>query len=134
VIKSLRAMLILPLAVATLASASLVSTSAPAAAANLPFYSAGAVGSNGSVTYGTGFTVSHTGTGTYVVTYPASIGFQSLPVVTVTPWGVQHFPVAATISSLGGNNGGFQFTVQLNTINGKSKLQDNSFLFTLIAS
>jgi hypothetical protein len=133
-IKSLRALLVAPLAIATLASASLISTSAPAAAADLPYYSAGAVGGDGSVTYGTGFTVQHTGTGTYVVTYPSSIGFQSLPVVTITPWGVQHFPVAATITSLGGTNGGFQFTVHLNTINGKSKLQDNSFLFTLIAS
>ena len=133
-IKSLRAMLVAPLAIATLASASLISTSAPAAAADMPYYSAGAIGGNGTVTYGTGFTVQHTGTGTYVVTYPTSSGFQSLPVVTVTPWGVQHFPVAATVTSLGGSNGGFQFTVHLNTINGKSKLQDNSFLFTLIAS
>jgi hypothetical protein len=106
----------------------------PAAASQLPYYSAGAINSNGSIAVGSGFTVQHTGIGQYVITYPNSTGFTSLPIMTVTPVGVNGHVVTGIISSFGGSNGGAQFTVQLSDKTNKLKLEDNAFCFTLIES
>jgi hypothetical protein len=128
-IKFTRALILAPILAATVAAAAL-----PAVASDLPYYAGGAVGSNGAISYGSGFSVQRTGVGTYVVTYPTSSGFQSLPVVTVTPWGVNGHVATAILSSIGGLNGGCQFTVQLTDRVNKLHLVDNAFQFTLIAS
>jgi hypothetical protein len=127
--KFVRALAVMPVLAAALASASL-----PAAAGNLPNYGAGGVSPNGAISFGTGFTVQHTGLGTYVVTYPTSTGFTSFPAVTVTPWGVDGHSVTAIVSSIGGSNGGVSFTVQLTDRLPKLKLEDNAFMFTLMES
>ncbi len=115
-------------------TAALASTPHVAAAAQLPNNSAGLINPNGTIAVGTGFTVQHTGTGTYLVTYPTSTGFTSLPVVTVSPVGVNGHVVTAFISSLGGSGGGFQFTVQLTDTVNKLRLEDNGFGFILLES
>lgn len=116
------------------ALAAALAVAALPAAASLPSSSAGAINANGTVAVGTGFTVQHTGIGQYLITYPTTTGFTSLPVMTVTPWGVNGHVVTAIVSSFGGSNGGCQFVIQLSDKTGKLKLEDNAFLFTLIAS
>ena len=126
--------LVRTLALAPVFAFALASASLPAAASTLPFYSAGAVNPNGSVAVGSGFTVQHTGIGQYVITYPQSTGFTSLPIMTVTPVGVNGHVVTAIVSSFGGSNGGAQFTIQLSDKTGKLKLEDNAFAFIIMES
>jgi hypothetical protein len=103
----------------------------PASAA-LPVSSGGGVGPTGTIGFGSGFTVQHTGTGTYVITYPSSTGFTGIPAVSVTPWGygAGHFPTA-NVYYISGSNGGLQFEVVISDKVGKQQLYDNSFMFTL---
>ena len=91
--KTLRILALAPI----LAVASLAYVSAPAAAADLPFYSSGLVDQNGNVDVGTGFTVQHTGAGTYVITYPTGT-FTSFPLMTVTPFGFDGHSTTAIIA------------------------------------
>ena len=127
--KTLRILALAPI----LAVASLAYVSAPAAAADLPFYSSGLVDQNGNVDVGTGFTVQHTGAGTYVITYPTGT-FTSFPLMTVTPFGFDGHSTTAIIAGETGANGGASFTIQLTDKVGKSKPVDNGCSFTLIAS
>ncbi len=127
--------LIRTLALAPVLAASLALAALPASASGLPNYSAGTINANGTVGYGTGFTVAHTGTGQYVVTYPAGTGFTSLPVVVATPFGLSGHDVTWAVSSLAGSSGGVKFTLQFYDQVGKHlRPMDNTFMFILMES
>ncbi len=125
-----RALVLAPALAAALAIAA-----APALASGLPYSSGGTVNANGSVAYGTGFSVQHPAAGQYVITYPTSTGFTSLPVVVATPFGLNGHDVTWAVSSLSGSNGGVQFTVQFYDQIGKHlKATDSTFMFVLMES
>ena len=127
--------LIRALALAPALAAGLALAAAPASASGLPFSSAGEIQSNGTVGYGTGFTVQRTGRGLYTITYPTSTGFTSLPVVVASPFGLDGYSTTAVISSISGANGGVVFTVNIYDIVGKKPvLKDNAFMFELMES
>ena len=129
-INPIRALALVPALAAALAFAA-----APASASGLPNYSAGAINANGTVGYGTGFTSQHTGTGQYLITYPTSTGFTSLPAVVVTPFGLNGHDVTWSIASLVGSDGGVQFTIQVYDEIGKHLTPtDSSFKFILLES
>ena len=115
-------------------TAALASAPHAASAASLPYDSAGIVNANGSIEVGSGFTVQHTGTGTYVITYPTTTGFYSVPVVTVSPFGVNGHYVTGVVTGLAASSGGATITVQMTDKLNRSKLEDNAFLFLLIES
>jgi hypothetical protein len=127
--KSLRMLALAPVLAATLFGYA----GLPAAANGLPAYSAGLIDQSGTVDAGTGFTVQHTGTGLYTVTYPTGT-FNSFPVITVTPFGINGHACTAIVSSEGGTNGGLTFVVQLTDKVNKAKNVDNAFGFTLLES
>jgi hypothetical protein len=128
VFTSWKALILAPALAASLAVAAL-----PASASGLPNYSSGLIDQNGVVDVGTGFTVQHTGTGTYVITYPSGT-FTSFPIVTVTPFGVNGHVVTAIVAAESGSGGGASITITLTDKVGKEKLVDNAFGFTLLAS
>jgi hypothetical protein len=104
----------------------------PAGAAQLPNYSAGLIAPNGTIDAGSGFTVTHTGTGQYVISYPTSTGFTSFPVITVTPVGYNGHITFAVVAALSGSNGSASFTVNILDSLNKQKFVDNGFAFTLM--
>ena len=125
-----RAFTLAPVLAAALAVASL-----PASASGLPNWSAGEINANGTIGYGTGFTVQHPAAGEYVITYPTSTGFTSLPAVVVTPFGVSGRQVTWTVAALSGSNGGVQFTIDMiDKVGTKLVLTDNPFMFELMES
>jgi hypothetical protein len=126
--------LIRTLALTPVLAASLALAALPASASGLPNYSAGAIGANGAIAYGTGFTVTHKGVGQYIVTFPAGTGFTSLPAMTVTPWGISGHVVTAIVQSVAGMNGGATFLINLSDRVNKLHLADNAFMFTLMES
>lgn len=115
-------------------AASIALTALPAAASGLPNYAAGAINPNGTISYGSGFTVTHQGTGQYVITFPTLTGFTSLPAMTVTPFGINGHVVTAIVSHVGGASGGAQFTINLTDRLNRLHLEDNAFMFTLMES
>lgn len=123
------------LALAPAFAAALAFAAAPASASGLPNYSAGAINASGSVGYGTGFTSQHTATGQYLITYPTSTGFTSLPAVVVTPFGLSGRDMTWSVASLVGSNGGVKFTIQVYEQIGKHLTPaDSSFMFLLLES
>jgi hypothetical protein len=122
------------LALAPLLAASLAFAALPASASGLPNYSAGAINANGTIAYGTGFTITHQGAGQYLVTFPAGTGFTSLPAMTVTPWGISGHLVTAIVQGVSGANGGASFLINLSDRLNKFQLEDNALMFTLMES
>jgi hypothetical protein len=93
---------------------------------------AGVVGTTGSIVAGTGFSVSHDGTGEYTLDVPAG-KFKNCPVVLVTPAGLNgHAPIPDDYDySTCGNNGEVKIQIRIySRTNGA--LQDNAFHFAMI--
>jgi hypothetical protein len=123
------------LALAPALAAALVFSAVPASASGLPYSSAGAINANGTVGYGTGFTAQHSGTGQYVITYPTSTGFTSLPAVVATPFGLNGHDITWSIASLTGASGGVKFVVQFyNEVGKHLEPTDTAFMFVLMES
>jgi len=93
---------------------------------------AGIVASDGSVAGGTGFSVSHDGTGEYTLQVPAGY-FKDCPVVMVTPSGVNgHAPIPDDYNYMAcGNNGQVKIQIRIYSRT-DGALQDNSFHFAMI--
>ena len=95
---------------------------------------AGIVQSDGSVTAGSAFTVSHPSTGEYVITFPPGT-WSSLPVMTVTPFGINGAVVAPVdFSEVGLGSGEAIFTIRLSSSVPADTPQDNAFQFIAAAS
>lgn len=92
---------------------------------------AGVVGSDGSIIAGSGFSVSHDGTGEYTLDVSAGY-FKNCPVVMVTPAGVDgHAPIPNDYDYYTcGNNGEVKIQIRIYSATDGS-LQDNSFQFVM---
>jgi len=116
---------------ATLVFASLAPGSA-LAAHRTPVAKAGAVGSGGQVAAGSGYSVSHDGTGAYTIEVPAGF-FHGCPAVMVTPAGGNgDVPIANDYNYITcGNHGAVKIQIR---IVGRStgNLQDNAFHFVMV--
>jgi len=123
--------LIRALALAPVFATVLALAAAPASAA-LPSSSSGLINANGTIGFGTGFSVQHTGTGQYLVTYPTSTGFTSIPAVVVTPFGLNGRDVTWSVAALTAINGGVQFTIQVYDQIGKRLTPSDSALFFIL--
>jgi hypothetical protein len=87
----------------------------------------GIIAQDGSIVIGTGYSVSHDGTGEYTVTYPSGT-FTHTPALTCNPSGIDsHLPIC-NIYSYTANNGGIkvQFRIYARP---DGSLEDNSFHF-----
>lgn len=98
----------------------------PAKAA--PSY-AGYVGQNGTIMAGHGFTVQHTGTGTYTITYPSS-DFPNWPAMVLSGFGYNGSVPIVVLSALGCNATSCTFDVGTFSANGTPN--DNSFDFVIV--
>jgi hypothetical protein len=81
-----------------------------------------------------GFSAERIGLGEYRVTFPAGT-WQSFPVMTVTPFGVNGAygnPVVWT--ALGFGNGSAEFVIRMSSTTPGQTLFDNSFMFVATAS
>ena len=90
----------------------------------------GVVAANGSIVLGTGFSVSHDGTGEYTIDVPF---FPDCPVVLVTPAGVNpHVPIADDYNYITCNTGGGEVKIQIRIYaRNDGSLQDNAFHFLM---
>ena len=95
---------------------------------------AGIVNTDGSIVSGTGYSVSHDGTGKYTIDIPAG-QFKTCPANMVTPGGVNgHAPIADVydyISCGNGNDVKFQVRIYSRT---DGQLQDNAFGFVSVGT
>jgi hypothetical protein len=89
----------------------------------------GVVNSSGTLTKGSGVTVTHLRAGVFQLVFPAGT-FPSFPVVVVTPFGVTGALPAAEVSSITSAGGGA--TVVVST--GGTSSSDQGFMFTATAS
>jgi type 1 fimbria pilin len=96
-----------------------------------PTFRAGIVTSSGSIVAGTGYSVSHDGTGEYTVDFPAGT-FRSCPAITATPAGINaHLPIANVYNYITcGGAGEVKVQIRLYARNDGS-LQDNAFHFVM---
>ncbi|MFY9720283.1 MAG: hypothetical protein WAK16_11655 [Candidatus Cybelea sp.] len=96
-----------------------------------PAIKAGIVNSDGSIGAGTGYSVSHDGTGEYTLDVPG--GFKNCPAVLVTPSGINgHAPIANDYNYTACGGGG-EVKIQIRVYSRTSgALQDNSFHFVMI--
>lgn len=95
---------------------------------------AGIVNTDGSIVSGTGFAVSHDGTGEYTIDIPAGL-FKTCPANMVTPGGVNgHAPIADVYDYIScGNGHDVKFQVRIySRTNGA--LQDNAFGFVSVGT
>lgn len=88
----------------------------------------GIVESNGTIAYGSGFTVSHPQTGVYEISFNAG-AFKKCPLISVTAAGGQSVMPNLYYYSCG--SGGVQITVEMENYYGG--LEDNSFHFIAAA-
>jgi len=97
-----------------------------------PAIKAGIVTGSGTIAAGTGFSVSHDGTGEYTLDVPAGF-FKNCPAIVVTPAGVNgHAPIPDDYDySKCGNNGEVKMQVRIYSRTDGS-LQDNSFHFAML--
>jgi|HubBroStandDraft_6_1064221.scaffolds.fasta_scaffold425747_3 hypothetical protein len=97
-----------------------------------PAIKAGIVSSTGAIVQGTGFVVSHDGTGEYTIDFPAGT-FTNCPAIIATGSGINtHTPVANVFNYVScGNNGEVKAQLRMYSNSG-SGLQDNSFHFVLV--
>ncbi len=95
---------------------------------------AGIVNTDGSIVSGTGYSVSHDGTGEYTIDIPAG-QFKTCPANMVTPGGVNgHAPIADVYDYISCGNGHdvkFQVRIYSRT---DGKLQDNAFGFVSVGT
>jgi hypothetical protein len=93
---------------------------------------AGIVNSSGSIVAGTGYSVSHDGTGEYTLDVPAGF-FKNCPAVTVTPSGLNgHLAIPDDYNyEACGNNGEVKLQIRLYE-RASGALQDNAFHFAMI--
>jgi hypothetical protein len=104
-----------------------------AAAGPLP-YSSGIVQSDGTILAGRNFTVAHTGTGQYTVSYDSPF-FGSIPAMTVTAFGVNGNKIAiATVYSETMSHGKTVFAILVSRTAGKFTAFDSGFQFTIVAT
>jgi hypothetical protein len=93
---------------------------------------AGIVNSSGSIVSGTGYAVSHDGTGEYTLSVPAGF-FDNCPAIVVTTSGLNgHLAIPNVYDYITcGNNGAVKAQIRLYERSGGS-LQDNAFHFAMI--
>ncbi len=102
----------------------------PIAAGPLP-YSAGIVAKDGTIRAGHFFTVVHTGTGQYTITYNSAM-FGSIPAMTVTAFGG---PVAIpVVYAEKTQNHMTQFFVVISSTTGTPTYVDSAFQFTIVVT
>jgi hypothetical protein len=101
----------------------------PASAAGLN-YTAGIINRDGSINSGSGFTVTHDGTGKYTITFAAGVFPTHSPAMTCTPFGKDGgFPICFVLGeSWNGSVAPTTFGIRLLDLAGA--LQDNGFQFT----
>ncbi len=96
----------------------------------------GVVGADGSIILGTGFSVSHDGTGEYTLDVPGSVfGTSICPVILVTPAGVNgHAPIADDFNYITCEAGDGEVKMQIRIYSRTDgALQDNGFHFLMMA-
>jgi hypothetical protein len=91
---------------------------------------AGIVAADGSIVLGTGFSVSHDGTGEYTIDVPT---FPDCPAILVTPAGVNgHAPIVNDYNYITCNTGGGEVKIQIRIYSRTDgSRQDNSFHFLM---
>jgi hypothetical protein len=105
----------------------------PAAAGPLP-YASGIVRADGAILSGTHFTVAHTGTGQYTVTYDSAI-FGRTPAMTVTAYGANgNQIVVATVFSEQKAHGKVVFAILTSATAGTFTPIDSGFQFTIVVT
>jgi len=90
----------------------------------------GIVASDGSIVLGSGFSVSHDGTGEYTLDVPS---FPDCPVVFVQPAGINgHLPIANDFNYITCNTAGGEAKIQIRIYSRTDgSLQDNGFHFLM---
>ena len=105
----------------------------PAAAGPLP-YASGIVQADGTILSGSMFTVAHTGTGQYTVSYDAAV-FGRIPAMTVTAFGLNAGKIAiANVYSETKSNGRYVFAIQVSRTAGRFTPFDSGFQFTIVVT
>ena len=88
----------------------------------------GFINTNGTISYGTGYSSTHPGTGSYKIVFPSGT-FKTCPVISLTTAGGKCDVPIANLSSYTCSNGGATLVVGIvGRMNGN--LQDNSFQFS----
>jgi hypothetical protein len=117
---------------AVLAASLVLASSAFASASVVPGKGSkgGVVAADGSIVLGTGFSVSHDGTGEYTLDVPS---FPDCPVVLITPAGINgHVPIADDYNYITCNTSGGEVKIQIRIYSrNDGALQDNSFHFLM---
>jgi hypothetical protein len=98
----------------------------------------GTLNVDGTVRNGSGFTASHTGTGTYTISFPAgtwTVNATTVPTMTVTPFGanggVVVVPIVASVNAL--SDGSATFTIVLSSsVGGAPTPHDNGLKFIAV--
>ena len=91
---------------------------------------AGYVNTNGSIAAGTGFSVTHTGTGTYTVTYPSAKFPGGYPAMTLSGWGINGSNPIVNLIFTSCGSGSCVFDIV--TTSSAGVAQDNGFVFTIV--
>jgi hypothetical protein len=105
----------------------------PAAAGPLP-YASGIVQADGTILSGTFFTVTHTGTGQYTVTYDSAT-FGRTPAMSVTAFGTNgNQVVIATVFSERKAHGKVVFSILTSSTAGTFTPIDSGFQFTIVVT
>ena len=106
---------------------------APATAGPLP-YAAGIVQADGTIVSGQFFTVSHTGTGQYSVTYDSAI-FGRIPAMSVTAFGINGDKIAiATVYRETRANHKVTFSIRISQTAGSFTPLDSGFQFVIVVT
>jgi hypothetical protein len=80
-------------------------------------------------TFGHGFSVSHPGTGKYVITFPAG-EFARFPGIGITGWGINGAVDVVNLSkATKEKDGSFKYVVYVTSTAGPLNLHDNGFAF-----
>jgi hypothetical protein len=100
--------------------------------ASKPTTHAGYVGTNGSIDGGSGYTVDHTGTGSYTITYPSKDFPTAYPVMVLSTWGINGAMPIINLYGTSCNSSTCVFNIYITNNSGAA--QDNAFDFIVLQS
>ncbi len=113
------------------AAATLAATALPACAQSVGQTYSGIVSASGVISSAAPFTATQTGTGAYTVTAAQSLFPNGLPIMTVTPFGINGQVVSGVVSAENCGNGTCTFNVTLWSLK-KAKPANNAWFFTTV--
>jgi hypothetical protein len=114
-----------------LAAAAVAAPVLPACAQSVGQTYSGIVSQTGVISSAAPFTATQTGTGTYTLTAPQSIFPNGLPIMTVTPFGINGQVTSGLVNAESCGNGLCTFNVSIWSLK-KAKPANNAWFFTTV--